>query len=99
MHGSRRLPQLTPPESRNLLLSFVDPDFPGLPFEAEFGRDDVLVGRIVELTKRGKTVEQRVLQLCETELPPMKRLLLARVVGQFGSLAAVLAGLKLIDDG
>jgi hypothetical protein len=87
------------PESRNLLLSFVDPHLPGLPVAAEFGRDDVLVGRIVELIKRDKAVEQRVLQICETELPPMKRLLLARVVGQFGSLATVLAGLELIDDG
>ena len=86
------------PESRNLLLSFVDPDLPGLPAEIGFARDDVLAARIVELARSDRAVEQRLLRLCEAELPPTKRMLLAKVVGQLGDLEAVSAGLSLIDD-
>jgi hypothetical protein len=85
-------------DARDLLLSFVDPRLPALPVEVEFGRDDVLVARIVALMKRDRAVGQRVLQLCETEIPPAKRALLARVVSQFGSVEGVSAGLMLIDD-
>ncbi len=87
------------PESRNLLLSFIDPELSGLPAEIGFARDDVLVSRIIELVRRDRAVEQRVLRLCEAELPPTKRLLLAEVVARLGGLEAVSAGLSLIDDG
>jgi len=85
-------------ESRDLLLSFVDPQLPGLPIEAEFGRDDVLVARIVDLIRRDKAVEAKVLQLCRTALPSKNRMLLARVVSHLTGLEAVSAGLYLIDD-
>ena len=86
------------PESRNLLLSFVDPDLLGMPGEFTFSRDDVLVARLVELAGRDQTIRQRLLRLCEAELEPAKRALLAKVVGQLGNLEAVSAGLSLIDD-
>lgn len=85
-------------ESRDLLLSFIDPRLSGLPIEAEFGRDDVLVARIVDLMRRDKAVEANVLQLCSTALPSKNRMLLAKVVGQLAGLEAVSAGLYLIDD-
>lgn len=89
---------LDSPESRNLLLSFVDPELPGLPAEIGFARDDVLAAQIVELARSDRAVEQRLLRLCEAELPLTKRLLLAKVVGRLGELEAVSAGLNLIDD-
>jgi len=85
-------------ESRNLSLSFVDPRLPGLPVEGEFGRDDILVARMVDLIRRDSAVEQQLLELCRTELPSKNRMLLARVVGQLTGLQAVSAGLYLIDD-
>lgn len=85
------------PESRNLLLSFVDPELPGLPSEVS-SRDDALVARLVELARRDRTVEQRLLQLCDSNLSPARRSLLAQVVGQLGDVKAVSAGLNLIDD-
>jgi len=85
-------------ESRNLLLSFVDPALPSLPAEVEFGWDDVLASRIYELVGRDRGIDQRLLQLCGAQLPSAKRLLLAKVIGRLGSLEAVLAGLSLIDD-
>jgi hypothetical protein len=89
---------LDTPDARNLLLSFVDPKLTGLPADVTFSREDVLVGRLVDLARRDKDVEQRLFQLCETDLPSAKRDLLAKVVGQLGTLEAVSAGLSLIDD-
>jgi energy-coupling factor transporter ATP-binding protein EcfA2 len=86
------------PESRDLLLSFIDPDLPGLAAEVTFGRDDVLAARIVELARRDAAIQQRLLQLCSAELRTAKRSVLSKVVGQLGTVEAVLAGLNLIDD-
>lgn len=85
-------------DARNILLSFVDPDLPGLPADVKFSREDILVARIAELTQKDKAVQDRLFRLCESDLPPIKRSLLAKVVGQLGSVGAVLAGLNLIDD-
>jgi hypothetical protein len=86
------------PESRNLLLSFVDPELPGLPSEVNLSRDDVLAARLVELARLDQTIKQRLLRLCDSNLPPARRSLLAEVVGQLGDAEAVAAGLSLIDD-
>jgi hypothetical protein len=85
-------------EARNLLLSFVDPELAGLPAEVAFARDHVLVARIADLARRDQGIAQRLLRLCDTELAPAKRDLLAKVVGQLGNVEAVAAGLGLIDD-
>lgn len=89
---------LDTPDARNLLLSFVDPKLTGPPADVTFSRDHSLVARLVDLALRDKAIEQRLLQLCEAELPSAKRDLLAKVVGQLGTLEAVTAGLNLIDD-
>lgn len=86
------------PEARNLLLSFVDPELPGLPAEVTFSRDDVLVARIADLARADHAIEQRLLRLCDADLAPTERELLAKVVGQLGNVEAVAAGLRLIDD-
>jgi hypothetical protein len=84
--------------ARELLLSFVDPGILGLPFEVTFHREDVLAGRLVDLARSVKSVEQRLLNLCSTKLPAAKRALLSKVVGCLGTAEAALAGLNLIDD-
>jgi hypothetical protein len=85
-------------ESRNLLLSFIDPDLPGLPDDIGFVRDDVLANRIAGLARRDPSIKERLYRLCGTQLSENKRSLLAKVIGQFGDLEAVSAGLTLIDD-
>jgi hypothetical protein len=90
--------ELNYPESRQLLMSFADPEIPGLPAGVTFARDDVLAARLVELAQRDAATGQRLLQLCTVQLPAPKRALLAMVVGELGSTEAVLAGLNLIDD-
>jgi hypothetical protein len=86
------------PESRQLLLSFVDPEIPGLPAGLTFEREDVQAARLAELALRDAAVRQRLLQLCTMELPTLKRRLLAKVVGMVGTTEAMVAGLSLIDD-
>jgi hypothetical protein len=86
------------PESRELLMSFVDPEAAGLVPEVAFGREDVLAARLVDLARRDSSMEQRLHHLCTTSLPESKRALLSRVMGWLGSSEAALAGLHLIDD-
>jgi hypothetical protein len=82
-----------------VLLSFVDPELPGLPTEGAFSRDDALVARLVDLVRRDQHIKRRLLRLCGLDFTPAKRELLAKVVGKLGSLEAVSAGLSLIDEG
>ena len=81
-----------------MLLSFVDPNLPGLPREPDFTRDDVLSARIAELARQDQETKQRLIQLCETEFPPPIRHVLAMAIGRIGDLQASIAGLNLIDD-
>ena len=85
-------------ESRDVLLSFLDPQLSGLPVQLELDRGDALVNRIVEFMRREPAVEQGVFQLCHLDLTAPKRFILAQVVGRFGTLQAVSAGLELLDD-
>lgn len=86
------------PESRQLLLSFVDPEVSGLPAGLKFYRDDVQVARLADLARRDASIRQRLFQLCTIPLPPLKPSLLARVIANIGTTDALLAGLNLIDD-
>jgi hypothetical protein len=89
---------LDSPEARQLLMSFVDSEICGLPFEMKFERMDILAARLVELARRDRTVEEHLLQLCSSQLPALKRSLLARVISKVGTPEADLAALNLIDD-
>lgn len=62
------------PAARELLLSFIDPELPGLPGEpVQVRRDDVLTARIVELARSDRTIERRLLQLCDLNPTGQKR--------------------------
>jgi hypothetical protein len=86
------------PESRRLLLSFVDPESSGLPAGLTFEREDVLAARLAELARRDTSIAQRLFQLCTVQLPSPKRMLLAKVVGMLGTTEAIVVGLDLLDD-
>lgn len=86
------------PESRQLLVSFVDPEISELPAALTFDREDVLAARLAELAQRDTATRQRLFQLCTLQLPSPKRMLLAKVLGMLGTTDAILAGLNLIDD-
>ncbi len=86
------------PRSRNLLISFVDPDITDwdLAFPSDF--NVLLTEHIAALAKKDSRVNDRILQLCSSELASTQRQLLANVLGRIGSEEAVVAGLALIDD-
>ena len=89
---------LDSPESRALLISFVDPETAGLVPEVTFSHEDVLSARLVDLARREPAIEQRMVALCTVSLPAPKRELLSRVMGCFSSVEATLAALNLMDD-
>jgi hypothetical protein len=86
------------PESRQLLLGLVDPEIPGLPIGLSFERDDIVAARVAELARREGAIRQRLVHLCELELPSLRRALLAKVMGMLGTTEAMLAAMNLIDD-
>jgi NACHT conflict system protein len=85
-------------QGRDLLLGFVDPVLECVPGDPPVSPEDVLAARIVDFAHREPAVKERLLDLCGSELPARKRLLLARVIGRLGTLEAIVAGLNLIDD-
>jgi hypothetical protein len=85
------------PAARELLLSFVDPELKALP-EMPLGRIEALVWRIAEIAKIDPTIAARFRELCEKDLSPIKRELLAKVMSDIGTGEALLANLNLIDD-
>jgi hypothetical protein len=89
---------LDTPQSRNLLLSFVDPEAAGPAQPIEFQRPEILAASIFENGQNHEEISQRLLRLCSLDLPSARRALLAVVIGRRGDLAGVLAGLNLIDD-
>jgi hypothetical protein len=84
------------PDSRSLLMSFVDPEIPGLA--ARLRRDDVLAARIVECARRDRALEARLFALYAMELPAERRRLLSKVINWLGGEAALIAALNLLDD-
>ena len=86
------------PESRELLLSSVDPEISGLPPGLTFYREDILAARLAELAQRDAAIRQRLFQLCTLQLPLRKRALLGKIMVAVGTTEAMLAGLNLLDD-
>jgi hypothetical protein len=85
-------------QSRELLLSFVDSSLTGLPDGMAPDRDDHLAAHIAQIANTDPEVKRRLMELCATDLPQQRRLLLAKIIGNFLDLDSVLAGLNLIDD-
>jgi hypothetical protein len=88
-------------ESKRLLLSFIDAE--AKEFQAKVGLDDhesdLLAGFIADIALAESQIKHDILQLCDTQLLPAKRLLLCKVIARLGALDAVVAGLSLVDDG
>jgi hypothetical protein len=89
---------LDTPQSRNLLLSFVDSEAAGPAQPIEFQGPEILAARIFEMGQNHEGIGQRLLGLCSLDLPSARRALLAVAIGRRRDLAGVLAGLNLIDD-
>ena len=89
---------ISTPASRELLLSFIDPEVTGLSSQVSSDLDGVLATRIADLCRCNTMVYKRVLELSKLSLPTPNRALLAKVICQLDTREAILAGLNLIAD-
>jgi hypothetical protein len=85
-------------QSRELLLSSIDPNLTGLPDGITFDRDDHLAAHIARIANADPQAKGRLMELCATDLPQDRRSLLAKIISRFADFDAVLAGLNIIDD-
>jgi hypothetical protein len=88
--------------SSEILLSFVNPS--AKLFNREFTPDhrhgDLLARFLAERATKDKTLKNKLVELATGELPPMKRMLLAKAFGQFAGEDDRALGLCILrDDG
>jgi len=88
------------PESKQLLLGFIDAEASVLPAEVRFDhhKSDLLASCIADMSHGEDEIKHRILGLCDAQLSPSRRSLLSKVIGRLGTLDAVVAGLSIIDD-
>ena len=88
------------PESKAVLMSFIDPDSQQTDVEQYFEHynRERLASHIVEIARAESTVRERLYLLCNRELSQSKRMLLAEVIIGLGTHDAAVAGLDLIHD-
>ena len=89
---------LDTPRARELLAGFVDPDLQAIAPIRRPHIEDALVAQITELARRETAVAERLMELCERDLPEINREILSGVMGRFGTSEALAANLNLIDD-
>jgi hypothetical protein len=96
----RAIAALGNPESKQLLLSFIDAEIN--EFSSEIDLDDdgggLLASFIADMALSDDEIKQHILQLCVGQLSAQRRLLLCKVIGKLGTFDAVIAGLSLLDD-
>ena len=87
-------------ESKRLLLSFIDAGANAFKTEVNLDdhENDLLASSIADIALAERAIKHHIIQLCDMQLLPTKRLLLAKVIARLGTLDAVIAGLSIIDD-
>jgi hypothetical protein len=87
-------------ESKRVLLSFADPeigDF-GVQYHFEHHELESLAAHIAQIAGAESAVRERLYLLCSHDLSTDRRLLLARIMAQFGTEHALTVGLSLMSD-
>lgn len=86
--------------SNEILLSFVDPNV--RLFNREFIPDhrhgDILARLLAERAAKEKSLKDRLIELANGDLPPLKRMLLAKVFARFRKEEDLVAGLAVLRD-
>jgi len=88
------------PESKQILLRLVDPKANQFPAEVslDYGESEFIASFIAKTAHEDEEIVKFILQLCDMDLLPDKRLLLSKIVARIGTLDAATAGLGLIRD-
>lgn len=87
-------------ESKQVLLSFVDPDIKyfEIEFNFEYHDRERLAAYIADIAQDDTTINSRLNSLCTSISTSEKRHLLANVMSHLGTSDALIAGLNLIHD-
>jgi hypothetical protein len=98
----RAVAQLGGDRSNEVLLSFVDPNQKLFTkdFAPDYQNGDVLAGLLARRAEHDSEFKTKLFRLANTELPPNKRMLLAKAFSRFKGEEDLVAGLcVLCDDG
>lgn len=89
------------PESRQVLLSFINPDLGQIDIEKHFDYHDheCLALHLLNIANSESAVKDRLYLLCARQLSPAMRSLVADVITRLGTSSALSAGIELIHDG
>jgi hypothetical protein len=89
------------PESREILISFLDPRENDSLAQLKISNDNarLLASRIGDIALSDVGTKRRIIQLLGQQLSPDRRFLLLAVVGAMGTPEAILAALPMITDG
>jgi hypothetical protein len=84
--------------AREILLSVIDPNIPGIQGLNIVRRDLVLAPRIAEVAQRHPAMKGRILALCNANLDRSRKKLLGEVIVHLKDDKSLLASLNLLDD-
>lgn len=89
------------PESKELLLAFLDPRDNGFSPRLKIDNHDaeLLASKIADIAGSDNQTKQRILRLSNQQLSPERRSLLLKVIAALGTSDAILAGLAVMNDG
>ena len=86
------------PRAREILLSVIDPDLPGVQGLTIVRLNVVFAPRMVEIAQRHAEIKARILALCNRDLDRSRKELLGEVIVHLKDGKALLASLDLLDD-
>ena len=91
---------LSGPESRELLLAFLDPRDNGFSPQLTMESYDagLLASKIADIARSETEIKQRIVGLSDQPLAPQQRYLLLKVIAALGTPDAMLAGLAVMND-
>ena len=94
------LGRLNLPASRQVLLSFIDPEIPwvGVDLTFDFRNIERFAAYIAEWARQDPSLRQRLLALSETILTPTQQQLLPAIYRNLGGADALLAGANLLQS-
>jgi len=95
------LANLGMPESKDLLLAFLDPRDNGFSPQLKLDNHDaeLLASKIADIAGHDNATKQRILRLPNQDLNPERRSLLLKVIAALDTSDAMLAGLAVMNDG
>jgi len=93
------LARLNLPASRQILLSYIDPEIPwvGVNISFDHRKTQLFAGSVAESARQDPALKERLLSLSSSASTPTQKTLLAAIYRELGSEDAMLAGVNLLQ--